>query len=85
MIAATVALIIVAYLFYVLFIKGWAFGIILFFFGTVGGTITILSLFPKSRETAVIIGSMPFNYAITISVLLMIIGVAVISEGGHHQ
>lgn len=85
MIAAGVALLIVAYLFYVLFIKGWIFGIILFLFGTIGGTITILSFFPKSRETAVIIGSMHFNYAITISVLLMIVGVAVISEGGHHN
>jgi hypothetical protein len=76
--ATIVALGILGYLFYFLFIKGNAYALLLFTFGIFGGTAIIKHIIPSTVATAATIFSYNISIAAFAATIITILGIGVI-------
>jgi hypothetical protein len=79
-IAGVVALAIIGWLFYVLFIKGLMWPILLFAFGILGGKTLMLAWFPSSIKTAMTFMNYNISWAALIAVVITMLGVGYLME-----
>jgi len=71
-----VSLAIIGYLLYLLFIKGMAWGIILFCAGIYGIRLGLLTLIPESQKTILTFASSDVSYAAFFATIITILGLA---------
>jgi ABC-type microcin C transport system permease subunit YejE len=76
--ASIVALGIIGYLFYFLFIKGNAYAILLFAFGIFGGTAIIKHILPSTTATLATFMTYNISIAAFIATVITILGIGVI-------
>jgi hypothetical protein len=76
------SIILIFYLFYIFFIKGYFWAILLFVFGTLGGSIALARAFPNSTHTVVTVGHFGISYGMIIAFAICLLGVAFFA---HHD
>jgi hypothetical protein len=79
-IAGIVALAVIGWLFYILFIKGIIWPILLFVFGILGGKALILAWFPATIKTGMIFIGYNISVAALIATAITILGIGYIME-----
>lgn len=79
-IAGIVALAIIGWLFYVLFIKGLMWPILLFAFGVLGGKTLILAWFPATIKTGMIFIGYNISIAALVATVITILGIGYLME-----
>jgi hypothetical protein len=73
---ALVSLAIIGYILYLLFIKGMAWGIIIFCAGIYGIRLGLLTLIPESQKTIMTFASYDVSYAGFFATIITILGLA---------